>query len=192
MPDEAGALAAKTLGREKEILEVFGRLLGSKISADRIRIHGDLHLGQALYTGKDFVLIDFEGEPARPLSERRLKRTALRDVGGMLRSFHYAAYTALLQRVAVRGVDVPTLEPWAELWIETVGRVFLRAYLDAADGARFVPPDRVHLRVLLDTCLLDQTIYEIGYEMNNRPDWIGIPLSGLDQILERCDKPVEE
>src|SRR5205823_3623057 len=109
-------------------------LLRRKINASRIRIHGDYHLGQVLNTGKDFIIIDFEGEPARPLSERKMKRSALRDVAGMLRSFHYAAYSGLLQQPSVRSEDVKLLEPWAENWAQFIGRIFLNAYLETAAG----------------------------------------------------------
>ncbi|MGH8046802.1 MAG: maltose alpha-D-glucosyltransferase, partial [Chthoniobacterales bacterium] len=110
---EALADAEAMLAREKEILDRMARVMGRKIAAEKIRIHGDYHLGQVLDTGRDFVIIDFEGEPSRPISERRLKRSALRDVAGMLRSFHYAAYTALAQQTSVRDVDIPTAAPWA-------------------------------------------------------------------------------
>ncbi len=178
--DEASAI----LGREKEILDRVGRLIGEKILTDKIRIHGDYHLGQVLYTGRDFIIIDFEGEPARALSERKLKRSPLRDIAGMLRSFHYAAYTALSQRIAVRPVDIPTVSPWADMWYEYVSRVFLQSYLTTVNGASFVPADRVGFEILLESFLLDKAIYEVGYEANNRPDWIMIPLRGIRQILD--------
>ncbi len=104
----------------------------------KIRIHGDYHLGQALYTGKDFVILDFEGEPARALSERKLKRSALRDVAGMMRSFQYAAYSALWQP-AMRVEDVPFLERWADTWYRQMSSVFLHSYLSTTTGASFIP-----------------------------------------------------
>jgi maltose alpha-D-glucosyltransferase/alpha-amylase len=146
----------------------------------RIRVHGDYHLGQVLYTGKDFVIIDFEGEPARPLSERRIKRSPLRDVAGMLRSFHYAAYTVFATRVAAeRGA----LEPWAQFWYEWVGSAFLRAYLHRAGDAAFLPRAREELATMLRVYLLEKAVYEVGYELNNRPDWTWIPLRAITQLL---------
>jgi maltose alpha-D-glucosyltransferase/alpha-amylase len=172
------------LGREREILDRMARVTGRRIAAEKIRVHGDYHLGQVLDTGRDFVIIDFEGEPARPISERRLKRSALRDVAGMLRSFHYAAYTALAQQISVRNVDVPTAAPWADLWYHAISRTFLQSYLATAGHAAFLPKDPADFALLLDAYLLDKAVYEVGYELNNRPDWIRVPLRGIRQILE--------
>jgi len=117
---------------------------------------------------KRFVILDFEGEPARPLSERKLKRSALRDVAGMMRSFQYAAYSALWQP-AMRAEDVPFLERWADLWYRQMSSTFLQSYLRTASGAMFVPQNSDDLQILLEAYLLDKAVYEIGYELNNRP-----------------------
>lgn len=177
--EEAGAL----LRREDEILGRQARILEHKISAARIRHHGDYHLGQVLNTGRDFCIIDFEGEPARPLSERRIKRSPLRDVAGMLRSFHYAAHTALAQQHGLRAGETETLEKWAEIWVRRVSENFLEAYLGAAKGAVFLPESEKTLRMLIDAYLLEKAVYEICYELNNRPQWIYIPLRGIAGIL---------
>jgi maltose alpha-D-glucosyltransferase/alpha-amylase len=192
LPDQHKEEVAALLSREKEILDRVARLIGPKIAAEKIRIHGDYHLGQVLYTGKDFTIIDFEGEPARPLSERKLKRSPLQDVAGMLRSFHYATYSAVSQQVAVRDIDVPAVLPWADLWYEYMSRVFMTAYLEATRGAPFIPESSSDLETLLDAYLLDKAIYEIGYEMNNRPDWIMIPLRGVQQILGNQSNTISE
>jgi maltose alpha-D-glucosyltransferase/alpha-amylase len=148
----------------------------------RIRCHGDYHLGQVLVTEGDVVIIDFEGEPARPLAERRAKASPLRDVAGMLRSFSYAALTGLGAATQTRPEDVERLAPWAELWETWVGAVFLRAYLAATRGAAFLPPDVDDLETLLQAFILDKALYELGYELNNRPDWVHIPLTGLRRL----------
>jgi trehalose synthase len=181
---EAADEAGKMLAREKEILDRMARVMGRKIDVEKIRIHGDYHLGQVLDTGRDFAIIDFEGEPARPISERRLKRCALRDVAGMLRSFHYAAFTALRQQVAVRDVDIPTAVPWADLWYEYIARTFLESYLAAVGEAKFLPRDPADVGLLLDAYLLDKAVYEVAYELNNRPEWLRVPLRGIAQILD--------
>ena len=151
--------------------------------ATKIRIHGDYHLGQVLYTGKDFVILDFEGEPARPLSERKLKRSALRDVAGMMRSFQYAAYSALWQP-AMRTEDVPFLERWADLWYRQMSSDFPRRVISQTTaGAAFLPQKESDLQVLLEAYLLDKAVYEVGYELNHRPDWVLIPIRGIKHIL---------
>jgi maltose alpha-D-glucosyltransferase/alpha-amylase len=173
------------LGREREVLARMARVMGRRIPVEKIRIHGDYHLGQVLDTGRDFVIIDFEGEPARPISERRLKRSALRDVAGMLRSFHYAAHTGLARQITVRDVDIPTAAPWADIWYEYVSRVFLQSYLATAGERRsFLPWEPEDLKILLEAYLLDKAVYEVAYELNNRPDWLRVPLRGIAQILD--------
>jgi maltose alpha-D-glucosyltransferase/alpha-amylase len=184
LPEEVRNIAQVVLLVEKEVRECFRAVLKRKVAAAKIRIHGDYHLGQVLFTGSDFTILDFEGEPARALSERRLKRSPLRDVAGMLRSFHYAAYTALGNRASVRAGDVPRLEPYADLWYRFVAGAFLRAYLDGAAGQAFVPNAREDLETLLHAFLLERTVYEVGYELNNRPSWVWVPLRGIREVLE--------
>ncbi len=183
IPDTLRDEAKDVLGKEKEILAREKRLLDRKTNAAKIRIHGDYHLGQVLYTGKDFVILDFEGEPARPLSERKLKRSALRDVAGMMRSFQYAAYSALWQP-SMRTEDVPFLERWADIWYRLMNSVFLQNYLDTTSNAVFVPNNLDDFQTLLEAYLLDKAVYEIGYELNNRPDWVIIPIRGIKHILK--------
>ena len=188
LPQTVRGEAQRVLDHEQDILKRFQAILGRKITAMRIRCHGDYHLGQVLYTGKDFVIIDFEGEPARPLSERRIKRSPLRDVAGMLRSFHYAAYTVLFNQEA-EGVyashpeALAFLEPWARFWYLWVSAVFLKTYCESASRASFLPRTREELQVLLDAYLLEKAVYELDYELNNRPDWVRIPLQGILQLL---------
>jgi maltose alpha-D-glucosyltransferase/alpha-amylase len=145
----------------------------------KTRTHGDYHLGQVLNTGEDFVILDFEGEPARTLAERRLKRSPLRDVAGMLRSFHYAAHS-----VAADLVDQRTqAEPLGELWSALVSQTFLQAWLSKSAGSAFVQSAPTDLTQLLEAFLLEKALYEIAYELNNRPGWIGIPLRGILSLL---------
>jgi maltose alpha-D-glucosyltransferase/alpha-amylase len=149
----------------------------------KIRTHGDYHLGQMLFTGKDFVIIDFEGEPARPLSERRIKRSPLRDVAGMIRSFHYAVHAVYREHLATRPEDEDILEPWVTLWFHTVSGLFLKQYLDQSLGSNLLPTDPEHRSMLLESFLLEKALYEVMYELNNRPDWSVIPLRGLADLL---------
>jgi maltose alpha-D-glucosyltransferase/alpha-amylase len=181
--DNLRAEAEEVLAAEKDILAHEQRILEQRSGAAKIRIHGDYHLGQALYTGKDFVILDFEGEPARPLSERKLKRSALRDVTGMMRSFQYAAYSALWQP-SMRPEDIPFLERWADLWYRQISSMFLQSYLTTTSGAVFIPDGSAELQVLLKAYLLDKAVYEIGYELNHRPAWVVIPIRGIKHILK--------
>ncbi len=184
MPEDLKPLAQRILDWESEIIERFQTITKKKISAMRIRCHNDYHLGQVLYNGKDFVIIDFEGEPSRPLTERRIKRSALRDVAGMVRSFHYAAYSELLRHRRIRSEDIIRLEPWLELWYKYVSGNFIRSYLDVVKEAPFLPKNREEFDLLFKSLLLEKAIYELGYELNNRPDWIVIPMRGIESILQ--------
>lgn len=161
-------------------------MLETKITATKFRFHGDFHLGQVLRTGKDFYIIDFEGEPARALSERRLKRSPIRDVAGMIRSFHYAAHSALRSYGSIRIEDVERLEAWAEAWYVAVSGIYLNSYLFTVEDAAFVPKDRKEFEVLLRCFLLEKAVYEVGYELNSRPDWVTIPLRGIERLLKRA------
>jgi maltose alpha-D-glucosyltransferase/alpha-amylase len=181
--EEADAL----LAREHDVQQRIRRVLDGRITGLRIRTHGDYHLGQVLRTGNDFVIIDFEGEPSRPLSERRIKRSALRDVAGMLRSFHYAPYAVVhgqSQGSVIRSEDLAALESGARFWHHAVSEAFLRAYLAESSGAAHLPRTREELHVLLDAYLLEKALYEIVYELNNRPEWVQIPLRGVLDLLE--------
>jgi len=187
LPENVRLEGEQVATQESEVLSRFRSLLEKKFSAQRIRCHGDYHLGQLLYTGKDFVIIDFEGEPARPITERRIKRSALRDVAGMLRSFHYAAYSAIFsleERALVRAEDVPYVEPWGVFWYMWTARAFLESYCEVTSDGCFFPDNKEELRVLLDLFLLEKAIYELGYELNNRPAWARIPIRGIQQLLQ--------
>src|SRR5438067_4708638 len=182
--------ALQVLDLQAEVLSRFRAVLSRKITAQRTRIHGDFHLGQVLYTGKDYVIIDFEGEPARPLTERRIKKTPIRDVAGMLRSFHYAAYTSLFGHLGsanVRPEDLAAVEPWARLWNVWVSSTFLNSYLEHAASVEFLPENREELNILLNIYLFEKALYELGYELNNRPDWVRIPLTGILQLLQTAE-----
>jgi len=187
IPAQLKPQIARMMAHQERIATVFDALLKRKgMTAALIRTHGDLHLGQLLHTGKDFVIIDFEGEPARTLSERRRKRPAMRDVAGMIRSFHYAAFGRLFEEVRSRTLgerDFAAMEPWAELWQTWTSWGFLKSYLATAGQAPFVPKERGELKILLDAFVLEKAIYELGYELNNRPDWLFIPIHGIEQIV---------
>jgi maltose alpha-D-glucosyltransferase/alpha-amylase len=191
--------AADLLDREGELVDRLGVLLRERrIRGLRIRVHGDFHLGQVLWTGSDFVVIDFEGEPARPLGERRIKRSPLADVAGMLRSFDYAAEQALrLPSVAMLVPDDPAtvLRDWATAWRRWIAGAFLAEYMramteasppNASTSAGLVPVDPEEAGRLLQALVLEKAVYELGYEMNNRPDWIPTPIRGILELLDEA------
>ncbi|MGC1242154.1 MAG: maltose alpha-D-glucosyltransferase [Chryseosolibacter sp.] len=183
-PDVRGE-AAEVLDMKEDILEVLRRIYRRKINVIKIRIHGDYHLGQVLFTGKDFVITDFEGEPARSYSERRLKRSPLRDVAGMIRSFHYAAYGSLVLDNHIRKEDFTKLLPFIETWYHYMSGFFMKAYLDTVKGSAFIPDNKEDLETLMTTFLLEKAIYELNYELNNRPGWVLIPLRGIKALMKK-------
>jgi maltose alpha-D-glucosyltransferase/alpha-amylase len=195
LPVEHRPRAEQVLALHDQLERQLESLPDMRIQADRIRFHGDYHLGQVLYTAaaNDFVLIDFEGEPAQPLAARRLKHSALYDVCGMLRSFHYAATVATAEVHAEhRPEDHGTLALWADAFYRWCSAQFLGAYLTRArkepGKAVFLPEDNDQLRALLRLHMLDKCAYELGYELNNRPDWVLVPLAGLLNLAEQDNR----
>jgi trehalose synthase-fused probable maltokinase len=174
--------AQQVLAHREQIHSRFRDLKETEISTMRTRLHGDYHLGQVLVAGADFAIIDFEGEPERPLAERRIKRSPLRDVAGMLRSFHYAAETALRRRQP-EPKDKSGADLWSVVWTNWTSAAFLQAYCRQATGACFLPESRGDLAKLLSVFMLEKAIYELGYELKNRPGWAEIPLSGILDLL---------
>jgi maltose alpha-D-glucosyltransferase/alpha-amylase len=177
--DDSTEAAAGLLTRRTQALAHFRGLKDLPVNLERIRIHGDYHLGQVLAVKNDFVILDFEGEPSRPLAERRAKHCALKDVAGMLRSFSYAAQVSLANYVARRPESLQSLTGWSHFWERWVAASFLRAYRTETTGASFVPSDPLAFKSLLEAYLLDKAFYELNYEMENRPTWVRIPLAGI-------------
>jgi maltose alpha-D-glucosyltransferase/alpha-amylase len=144
----------------------------------KIRHHGDYHLGQVLVKRNDFVIVDFEGEPARSLEARRAKSSPLRDVAGILRSFAYARYTALQQCSRLATDDCSRWDPLLAQWEQQARETFIEVY-DALARAGGLYPDRAQAMPLLRLFEIEKTLYELRYELRNRPDWAHIPLHGL-------------
>ena len=186
LPDDVQQRAARILESEKEIITCLKKITGQRFSAMKCRIHGDFHLGQALFTGKDFFFIDFEGEPVHSLSERRLKRSPLRDVAGMIHSFHYATMTTLTHHGASHPEDIPLLEPWLEAWYVYVSGSYLKAYLHAMKNSPLVPENTTELAIMLRCFLIQKMVHELGYELNNRPDMVDLTLRGIEMLLREC------
>ncbi|MHB8303209.1 MAG: maltose alpha-D-glucosyltransferase [Acidobacteriaceae bacterium] len=192
LPDDAVEIAALLLSRRTRTLEgLVGNSSGTPNSnplnphGQRSRIHGDYHLGQVLRVKTDFVILDFEGEPARTLEARRAKHSPLKDVAGMLRSFNYAAWAALMKYTARRPDDQAQLEPWAQLWDRSVSAEFLHAYRQTMATSDLAPAENSAFRSLLNLYLLEKAFYELVYEINSRPDWVKIPLMGIASLLQQ-------
>jgi maltose alpha-D-glucosyltransferase/alpha-amylase len=186
LPEEVRRVAERMPGYQPRIAACFDTFLKRRVVAVRMRTHGDLHLGQFLNAGNDFIIIDFEGEPALSLPERRRKRSGLRDVAGMLRSFSYAAYAALTTQLAhgpLAALDAARIGAWSRLWQNWASWAFLKEYTLASGRAVFMPKDNEEFRVLLNAFQMEKAVYELGYELNNRPDWLHVPLNGIEQVL---------
>jgi maltokinase len=160
-------------GRAQDVRERLAALSHVGVAGRVIRTHGDLHLGQTMLSDRGWVVLDFEGEPARPLPERRLKRSPLRDVAGMLRSFSYATAGSRL----LRGHEPPGD------WEERARERFLAGYHETVDRS-LLPPGQQSIEQLLAVFELEKAVYELRYELNNRPDWVSIPVAGIVRLLE--------
>ncbi len=183
---EQRELATAVIANEAAIIGRFQNLPGIPLTGLRIRVHGDYHLGQTLFTGRDFFIVDFEGEPAMPLSERRMKRTLFRDVAGLLRSFDYAAHSALRREIrqgAISAANLPRFTAWANRWTRWISNACLESYLSRIVASDILPATIAERALLLETHLLRKALYEIGYEANNRPDWLSIPCRGVLALL---------
>jgi maltose alpha-D-glucosyltransferase/alpha-amylase len=183
LPEVIRPEAERILKLEGAIFERLRQIVDKKMTGMRIRCHGDFHLGQVLFTGKDFVIIDFEGEPARPITERRLKRSPLRDVAGMLRSFNYAALSKLKNN-SMRPEDAVQLKPWVRFWNLWVSVNYLKGYFGATANSSFIPKSQEELNLMLSAYTLEKAVYELGYELNNRPSWVDIPIAGILEIMK--------
>jgi maltose alpha-D-glucosyltransferase / alpha-amylase len=166
------------------VLERLATLLPTGIDAVKTRFHGDYHLGQVLAVQNDFSIVDFEGEPLRAIAERRQKNSPLRDVAGMLRSYAYAAAAAVRQMADIQPSALPVLQERAEEWRRQVTEAFMARYRGAMGGARSMPEDPAHVDALLDFFTLEKALYEIDYELAQRPVWAAIPLAGVLAFVE--------
>jgi trehalose synthase-fused probable maltokinase len=171
------------LAHSSTIDEAIDRVLRVDDAGKRIRTHSDFHLGQVLEVDGDVFFIDFEGEPARPIAERRIPQSPLRDVAGMLRSLGYAAHAGLKTFLETNPDSTALLEPWISGWELHASAAYLNAYLKAIADVGILPAG-INRDLLLRALLLDKAFYELAYELNNRPDWADIPLDGLLRLLQ--------
>jgi maltose alpha-D-glucosyltransferase / alpha-amylase len=189
LPEAVQADLERLLDAEPALIERFARVRDHRIAARRIRVHGDYHLGQVLWTGRDMVIIDFEGEPSRSIGERRIKKSPMVDVAGMVRSFRYAASVALFEQ-AERGfvgqdsVAMTEIHGWGDWWRSWIEALFVSRYLAVVDGSQLVPPSVDDARLLLDVYTMEKALYELRYELQYRPDWVPIPLESILAALD--------
>jgi maltose alpha-D-glucosyltransferase/alpha-amylase len=191
LPEPARGLARQMLGLEDDILHRFRWVLHPGLGGYRIRVHGDYHLARLLYTGKDFVVTDFEGEAGRTVEDRRVKRSPLRDVASMIRSLDYAVQVTLLglgsRRGRAQGVirdeDLPTLGPWAEAWFHRVSREFVTAYLEGVAPAHLLPPAEDDRRALLELFVLEKALHEVEAELAHQSEKAIIPIRGILRMM---------
>jgi maltose alpha-D-glucosyltransferase/alpha-amylase len=191
LPDNARVLAPPLMAAEGELTHRCRAVLRPEVTGQRIRAHGNYHLGEFLYTGSGFVVIDFEGDPERPLSERRIKRSALRDVADMVRSFHYAALTPLYGPEdapgkfagVIRAEDRAEVLGWARFWASWVSARFVQAYFADMSGTGLLPGDPAACRELLELFVLGKAVAELGAELEHRPARAAIPMIGLLDLL---------
>jgi len=180
------------MGRDEDVRALLHELRDQRIGGERIRIHGDMHLAQLQFTGNDVIVVNFDGDPSRPMSERRLTRSALRDVACMIRSLHYASYAVLFGQVPgiVAGGDQQQLEKWADVWRNWISALFVKSYFETAGDRSFVPPTLKERRILLRGYLVEKCLREITHELAYRPNWLRIPVRGLLDHLQRQTEPV--
>ena len=180
-----GEIKSKTEGLLKNwetFVKRIDAFVPAEVSAMKTRFHGDYHLGQIVVAGEDFYILDFEGEPLRPLMERQIKHTVLKDVAGMVRSFDYAAFGSLLMYVVPenRAMLMPLIADWQRQATEA----FLEGYFENMDGCSSLPANKKTAQSLLDLFILEKALYEVIYEVSNRPDWVAIPVNGVARLID--------
>lgn len=183
IPEEHEAAVHQLLNMKTILLKRVSSLIPKQLDAVKIRYHGDYHLGQVLLTENDFIIIDFEGEPARPLEERRNKHSPLRDVAGMLRSFNYAAAVALANFTTMRPADHDRLVPYVTEWEATTREAFLSGYCEGIKNCPVWPREDQHAQQLIELFCIEKALYELRYELDHRIEWTTVPLTGLLAIL---------
>lgn len=188
LDDEARRMADVLIQKKDTILRFFEKIRKKPIKSLRTRIHGDYHLGQVLYTGTDFIIIDFEGEPESSIADRKIKHSPLKDVAGMIRSFHYAVSAKLFYSQETKNMDLDRLQRAADRWYFLIRETFTETYLDELGSDQKLYAGKGEINFLFLLHLLEKAIYEVGYELNGRPDWLKIPLKGIEQVINELEK----
>ncbi|OGS14562.1 MAG: maltose alpha-D-glucosyltransferase [Elusimicrobia bacterium RIFOXYA2_FULL_58_8] len=187
-PAEAQAPLALLPGEQAKLLKLASALASKKFSGGKIRIHGNCSLGQALFTGKDFIIKDFEGDLDKPLGERRIKRSPLRDAASMLLSLYYAAHAPFLQPGGIPRKELQSLSGWVEIWFSYAAASFLRGYSGALRGSQLLPQPEEDALLLLKIFLAERAAYSLSLELGTRPDWALVPAKFLLNLAQNCEK----
>ncbi|MDP3030754.1 MAG: putative maltokinase, partial [Rhodocyclaceae bacterium] len=190
LPTELRFASDQLLSLRPSVLDRISPAALSGIAAAKMRYHGDYHLGQVLLVDNDFIITDFEGEPARPLDDRRQKHSPLRDIAGMLRSFSYVAAVATNRATIERPADRHRLGPLVQTWEHETREAFLKGYRDAIQGCSAWPEAPGAAERLIEFFIIDKALYELRYEMDNRPDWLSIPLFSLLRVLDHHEEMI--
>ncbi len=169
------------------IRSIFRKINPESFQSLRIRVHGDYHLGQLLYDGNDYTILDFEGEPESSIHDRKIRHSGLKDVAGMLRSFHYAVSAKLYFSTGSSMLSSEALERAVIKWYDQIKKSFLDAYWKIIRENEIYQAPEEELEYLLNFHLLEKAVYELGYELNARPTWVKIPLKGIQQVLNEID-----
>jgi maltose alpha-D-glucosyltransferase/alpha-amylase len=183
--DETGkGLAKFFMSHEHDIRHFFSQIKSRSFHSKRTRIHGDYHLGQVMYDGNDYLILDFEGEPESSIKDRKIKHSPLKDVAGMLRSFHYAVSAKLYFSAETNELSAEKIETAVSNWYRGVTQSFMNAYWQAMAGAPIFRTEQSELDFLLQFHLMEKAVYELGYELNARPTWVKIPLRGIQEVVK--------
>ncbi len=188
LPEGIQEEAQQVLSMKSEILDCFREIYDHKIPVMKIRTHGDYHLKEILWTGREYIMNSFEGDPTKSFSERRIRRSAMRDLAAMIRSFHYVAYSNILSPEYDQQRKEGNLEQWAENWHYYIIRLYIKGYFDKAGQSDYVPGDQKDFKILMHTFLLEKALNELNYEIKNRPEWIIIPIRGIKAIIQQYSK----
>lgn len=188
LDEEAQRMAGLLLDKKEMLLRFFAGIKKKPLKSLRTRIHGDFHLGQILYTEKDFIIIDFEGEPESSMADRKIRHSPLKDVAGMIRSFHYAVSAKLFYSAETKNSDIIKLQKAADRWFHLIRETFTETYLKALGSDQKLYGSKAEINFLFLLHLLEKAIYEVGYELNGRPDWLKIPLKGIEQVINELEK----
>ena len=188
LPEETKKEAQEIISMKQDILNCFRDIYDHKIPVMKIRTHGDYHLKQILWTGKEYIMNSFEGDPSKSFSERRIRRSAMRDLAAMIRSFHYAAYSNILSPEYDQQRKEGNLEDWAEIWHYYISRQYLEGYFQKAGNKDYMPGKQEDFRILMHTFLLEKALTELNYEIENRQEWILIPIRGIKAILNQYQR----